>query len=260
MLLATQIKSKKCLRCSRPLSNPISMYVGFGPICSETLGIQRPDYDGLMRLNPENEDDLVKLQEARQQLEAANKVEGTVALEGDQVIIKFPWGCQDFDAIKATVKKFAAKWNPQKKQWEASARLLPELLEKLKVFPTLIIPEDLFQVIPPEEEVKLTKLETLAAQMKKHLETVDITNITLKNGLQLFLKRENGTYKVFCARKNVLPSKVEVVVIGNSFFGKGQWEFGKAKTSPPLPKEGYVIQPRREGGNQDVVNNPGVIN
>lgn len=243
MLAPQLIKSEKCLRCSRPLTNPVSMYVGFGPICSEVLGINRPDYEELLKLNPEDKEQLAHLAAIRQKLETANNIEGTVTLEDDRVIIKFPWGCQDFDAIKTTVKKFAAKWNPQKKQWEAPVRLLPELLEKLKAFPNLAIAEDLFShVIPPVEEIKLTKLENLAAQMKNRLETVNVTNITLKNGLQLFLKRENGTDKVFCARENVLPSKVEIRVIGNSFFGKGQWEFGKAKTSPPLPTEGYVIQ------------------
>lgn len=268
-LLAPQlIKSEKCLRCSRPLTNPVSMYVGFGPICSEVLGINRPDYEELLKLNPEDKEQLAHLAAIRQKLETANNIEGTVTLEDDRVIIKFPWGCQDFDAIKATVKKFAAKWNPQKKQWEAPMLLLPRLLEGLKVFSNLAIDESLFSntdSVPPTSPdattamscpfdnsrlirnfyPTMTKLEALAAQMKKRLETVDVTNTTLKNGLQLFLKRENGTDKVFCARENVLPSKVEIRVIGNSFFGKGQWEFGKAKTSPPLPTEGYVIQSKK---------------
>ena len=334
MLAPQPIKSKKCLRCSRPLTNPVSMYVGFGPICSEVLGINRPDYEELLKLNPEDKEQLAHLVAIRQKLETANNIEGTVTLEDDRVIIKFPWGCQNFDAIKTTVKKFATKWNPQKKQWEAPKLQLPMLLEGLKVFSNLAIDESLFSntdsvpptspdattaiscpfdnscsfdrnsispslkggrgdfypngclpTPPPPKEClvrfntnsesyvetdkkegtdkkmssaswqnginsriirnfypTMTKLEALAAQMKKRLETVDRTNATLKNGLQLFLKRENGTYKVFCARENVLPSKVEIRVIGNSFFGKGQWEFGKAKTAPPLPTEGYVIQ------------------
>jgi len=58
------------------------MYVGFGPICSEYLGIKRPEYNELMGLNPADNGQLAKLLAARQQLEAANNVEGSITLEG----------------------------------------------------------------------------------------------------------------------------------------------------------------------------------
>jgi hypothetical protein len=34
-----------CLRCGRELEHPISRLVGYGPICCERLGIDRPDYE-----------------------------------------------------------------------------------------------------------------------------------------------------------------------------------------------------------------------
>jgi len=241
-----------CLRCSRQLTNPVSMYVGFGPICSELLGIKRPEYNELMKLNPENDTDLATLLETREKLEKSNNVEGSLFLDEDQVVIKFRWGCQNFDEIKAVVKKYAAKWNPEKKQWEAPTLILSELITALHPFQNIAVDESLYTVIPnstaPPSNSEPSKLESLAMQMKKRIEgSVEITTATLKNGLSLWLKRaENGSYKVFCARDDVLPSRVEVRVIGDSFLGKGQWEFGKAKTTPPLPSEGYVIRTRKE--------------
>jgi len=230
------------------------MYVGFGPICSELLGIKRPEYNELMKLNPENDTDLATLLETREKLEESNNVEGSLFLEEDQVVIKFRWGCQNFDEIKAVVKKYAAKWNPEKKQWEAPTLILSELITALHPFQNIAVDESLYTVIPPLNSTappsnsEPSKLESLAMQMKKRIEgSIEITTATLKNGLSLWLKRaENGSYKVFCARDDVLPSRVEVRVIGDSFLGKGQWEFGKAKTTPPLPSEGYVIRTRKE--------------
>lgn len=313
MLAPQIIKSEKCLRCSRPLSNPVSMYVGFGPICSEILGIPRPEYDALMKLNPDATQDLSALQQAREKLEAKNQIEGAVTLQEQEIITKLPYKCKDFDAIKAVLKslmKNGVRWNNIEKQWHVPHHLVYQLVNRLKGFPNLAIDEELLaeaesQTPPPQNAIclsvglvsspidrgieeykgqniahrslpspttetkpkfvrwshpydsetqipsgrargtKPTRLENLATQMKKRLEKVDVTNATLKNGLQLFLKKENDTYKVFCARTNVLPSKVEIRVIGNSFFGKGQWEFGKAKTAPPLPTEGYVIQSKK---------------
>lgn len=248
MLLAPQNipEIERCLRCSRPLSNPVSMFVGFGPICSEILGVKRPEYDELMKLNPANAEHLSKLAQARQKLEQANNIEGTVTLEGDLVITRFNWGCNDFEAILSTVKKFPPRhWNPDKKQWETNRRQLPNLVRALKAFPNIAIDEALVELAekePPQTETLIpsSKLSSIAEQMKHRLNFVDQTKTQLKNGLMLFLKKEgDNNYKVLCAREEVLPSLVEVRVIGNAFFGAGTWSYGKAKTD--MVKEGYVI-------------------
>ncbi len=73
MILATQNQPqliKNCHRCGRNLTHPVSMYVGFGPVCSEYLGVDRPKYDELMKLNPEIQENLDKLFAIRLSMEA----------------------------------------------------------------------------------------------------------------------------------------------------------------------------------------------
>lgn len=151
MKLATQSPLvEKCLRCSRKLTNPVSMYVGFGPICSGHLGIERPEYDELIALNPELPEHLEKLRQIRQTLEARNNEEknkeGSVTLEDDTITIKFKWGCQNFDKIKDTVKSCQARWNPSEKQWTADKSRGRELAEALQQFQNLTIDEGLFDL------------------------------------------------------------------------------------------------------------------
>lgn len=159
MKLATQSPKDlvgNCLRCSRRLTNPVSMYVGFGPVCSAHLGIERPEYDELVSLNPELPEHLEKLRQVRGQLEARNNEEknkeGSVTLDDTEIIIKFKWGCQDFDRIKDTVKAYGGRWHPYEKEWTVAKSRGRELAEALKQFQNLTLDEELFDLPLPQSQ------------------------------------------------------------------------------------------------------------
>jgi len=139
-----------CQNCGRTLTNPVSMHVGFGPICSAKLGVERPEYNELMSLDPKIKEDMAKIRKVRRELEKANvyyqktkeqeKLKRKMArerrqttwetesqkdhsahIEGDSLIVKLRTGQFNFAKVKDDIKEVGRpRWNPDKKQWEAA--------------------------------------------------------------------------------------------------------------------------------------------
>lgn len=175
MILATH-RIKNCLNCSRELTAPVSMYIGYGPICSEKLGIDRPTYDELLKLNPENAEDLKRLTDTRRLIQAEqerrDKIDGTLTLQGETLITKFKYGCDNFNRIKEAVKSVRPyKWNHTDKQWETPLSELHPLTEKLRPFENISIDPELVALV---EE---TKAQYIACKQEEATKPIGVAKI-----------------------------------------------------------------------------------
>lgn len=123
-------ESQWCLRCGLDIDNPISRLVGYGPICSEKLGIPRPE-----KLDPKTIDDIRKRVEketlwegwlprsqttilsvtgtpAPKQTSTAGRV---VDHNGSSFILRFPYDADLVGRVKAVLP--GARWNKDFKVW-----------------------------------------------------------------------------------------------------------------------------------------------
>lgn len=144
-----------CLRCGRELTHPSSRLVGFGPICSDYIGVKWPT-EG--ELTPEQIEQVkAKIREIvyvgwlpKSQIEIegeyevkkkeikpeANKAmmglnykkynDGTLRLAG--FAIRSPY--KDKEKCAKVKQEFGGKWNPTRKQWEFP--LLEQVVDKAK--------------------------------------------------------------------------------------------------------------------------------
>ena len=115
-----------CLRCGRELDNDISRAVGYGPVCSDELGIPRDvdDIEAIAKLLTEHTHTRLWLPKTHVTMHTldgdnyelpevqADTRTSTVTVEGRQIVL-----CTHFDLKEKAKQAGGARWNPKRKAW-----------------------------------------------------------------------------------------------------------------------------------------------
>jgi SNF2 family DNA or RNA helicase len=155
-----------CLRCGRELTHPVSLLVGYGPFCSEELGIERPDMSSAEALSsqiksftkfagwfPKSMTTLIE-GTLEPKTEVQTEDNGVVAkVEGSSIF------CTSSYADGQVIRTFPKRaWDPERRAWEVpnspSTRALLEAkfgkrlhwVEEVVKAPQMngVIPDELF--------------------------------------------------------------------------------------------------------------------
>ncbi|HEY8343300.1 MAG TPA: SNF2-related protein [Calditerricola sp.] len=120
--------SSTCRRCRREITNPVSVLVGFGPYCSEELGIPRD-------FSPEQVEEIRRMLQAKTHVRvwlplakveveiveqapqqappaAPRRPVAEVSVRGGRLYVRAPFGRKD--ALKAVA---GARWSPEARAW-----------------------------------------------------------------------------------------------------------------------------------------------
>lgn len=128
----TLAKSESCRRCGLKITNPVSRWCGFGPICSGYLGIDRPEAldeeqqasernrialetQVEMWLPPSTKITLLDAPVERQPevINEWNNVNIFVITKGGNFHVRFPYNAVKKDKLKLA----GARWDPVEKEW-----------------------------------------------------------------------------------------------------------------------------------------------